>query len=200
MARPTRWETETGDGHSAWYIDRFRQMAAGGADLFGEARLVDAMVARGSRILDAGCGPGRLGGYLHRVGHDVVGVDVDPALIEAARSDHPGPHWLVADLSELDLPALGEPEPFDAAIMAGNVLAFVAPDSEADVLTRVGTHLRPDGFLAVGFHTDRIPMDVYAAAVSASGLVEEHRFATWDLRAWRDDADFIVSILRRPPT
>src|SRR3712207_7319266 len=38
----------------------------------------------------------------------------DPVLIEAAREDHPGPHWIVGDLAELDLPALGISEPFDA--------------------------------------------------------------------------------------
>src|SRR5699024_4908115 len=56
MARPTRWFSETSDGHSAWYIERFRAMAAQGADLAGEARLIDAMVPRGARLLDAGCG------------------------------------------------------------------------------------------------------------------------------------------------
>ncbi|MER6594533.1 SAM-dependent methyltransferase, partial [Micromonospora purpureochromogenes] len=49
MTNPTRWATETGPGHSQWYIDRFRKLAAEGADLAGEARLVDAMVAPGSR-------------------------------------------------------------------------------------------------------------------------------------------------------
>src|SRR5680860_1128367 len=62
-------------GHSAWYVERFRTMAAAGDDLAGEARLIDAMVPRGSRILDAGCGPGRVGAVLARLGHDVVGVD-----------------------------------------------------------------------------------------------------------------------------
>jgi hypothetical protein len=27
--------------------------------------------------------------------------------------------------------------------------------------------------------------------------VLEHRFATWDLRPWRDDSDFGVSVYRR---
>lgn len=47
-------------GHSQWYIERFREMARAGNDLAGEARFVDAMAARGARILDAGCGPGRV--------------------------------------------------------------------------------------------------------------------------------------------
>lgn len=62
MTQRPRWFTNTKPGHSQWYIERFRTMAREGADLEGEARLIDAMVARGSRILDAGCGPGRVGG------------------------------------------------------------------------------------------------------------------------------------------
>ncbi|MFG1889434.1 class I SAM-dependent methyltransferase [Micromonospora sp. NPDC049051] len=199
MGNPTRWETDTGPEHSQWYIDRFRRLAAEGADLAGEARLLDALVAPGSRILDAGCGTGRVGAALAARGHTVVGVDADPALVEAARADHPGPRWLVADLAELDLAAVGEPEPFDAAVVAGNVLAFVAPGTEREVLRRVAAHLRPDGVLAVGFGTDRgYPLTGFDADAVAAGLRLEHRFATWDLRPWRDDADFAVTVLRRP--
>ncbi|WP_116997428.1 class I SAM-dependent methyltransferase [Desertimonas flava] len=197
MARPTRWVTDTKPGHSEWYIERFRTMAAEGADLGGEARLVDAMVRPGSRVLDAGCGPGRLGAVLHERGHTVVGVDADPALIEAAEADHPGPRWLVADLSELDLPAMGEPDPFDAAVLAGNVLVFVAPGTETDVLRRVAAHVVPDGFVITGFHVNReLPLARFDECVVEAGLRVEHRFSTWDLRAWHDDADFAVTVLR----
>ncbi|TNH29463.1 class I SAM-dependent methyltransferase [Micromonospora orduensis] len=199
MANPTRWATDTGPEHSQWYIDRFRKLAAEGADLAGEARLVDTLVAPGSRILDAGSGTGRVGSALAQRGHTVVGVDADPALVQAARADHPGPRWLVADLAELDLPALGEAEPFDAAVLAGNVLAFVAVGTEPEVLRRLAGHLRPDGVLAVGFGTERgYPLTAFDADAVAAGLRLEHRFATWDLRPWRDDADFAVSVLRRP--
>ncbi|MGC1210369.1 MAG: class I SAM-dependent methyltransferase [Micromonospora sp.] len=201
MAKPTRWVTETKPGHSQWYIDRFRRLAAEGADLAGEARLLDAMVPPGARILDAGCGTGRVGGALAARGHTVVGVDADPALIEAAGTDHPGPRWLVADLAELDLAAQGEAEPFDAAVIAGNVMAFVAPGTERAVLSRVAAHVRPDGLVVVGFGTDRgYPLTDFDADAVVAGLRLEHRFATWDLRPWRDDADFAVSVLRRPLT
>ena len=198
MAKPTRWVTDTKDGHSEWYIDRFRRMEAEGADLVGEGRLVDAMVRRNARILDAGCGPGRVGAYLHSVGHDVVGVDADPKLIAAAEVDHPGPRWLVADLSELDLAAQGEPAPFDAIVLAGNVMVFLAPGTEVDVLRRAHLHLADDGFVITGFHVHReLDLAAFDGAVDVAGLRIEHRFATWDLRAWHDDADFAVTVLRK---
>jgi SAM-dependent methyltransferase len=198
MAAPTRWVTDTKDGHSQWYIDRFRKMAAAGDDLAGEARLVDAMLPRGARILDAGCGTGRVAAELHARGHHAVGVDADPALIEAAQADHPGPTWLVADLAELDLATVGEPEQFDGAVLAGNVMVFVAPGTESDVLSRVAAHVKPEGFVIVGFHTNRhLSLDDFDRAVEAAGLRIDHRFATWDLVRWHADADFAVTVLRQ---
>lgn len=197
MATTTRWVTQHDSNHSQWYIERFRAMAAEGADLAGEARLVDAMLPRRARVLDAGCGPGRVGAELAIRGHTVVGADADAALIEAAVADHPGPRWLVADLSELDLASMGEPDPFDAAVMAGNVLPFVAPGTETLVLSRVAAHLRPDGFVIVGFGVERgYELRDFDQHVQTAGLSLEHRFATWDLRPWASDSSFAVSVLR----
>lgn len=197
--RRTRWETDTAEGHSHWYVERFRRMATQGEDLDGEARLVDAMLPRRSRVLDAGCGPGRVGAALHERGHVVVGVDVDPVLIEAARADHAGPTWLVADLAQLDLRPEGIEEPFDLAALAGNVMVFLAPGTEAQVLRQVAAHVVPGGRVVTGFHTNReLSVAAFDVAVADVGLRLEHRFATWDLVAWHDDADFAVTVLRTP--
>jgi SAM-dependent methyltransferase len=197
VSAQTRWVTDNGPDHAQWYIERFRTMAADGEDLAGEARLVDAMVPRAARVLDAGCGTGRVGAELAARGHSVVGVDADAQLFDAANADHPGPRWLVADLSELDLTSMGVPELFDAAVMAGNVMVFVAPGTESVVLTRVGAHVREDGFVIVGFGTDRgYEIDDFDDHVRAAGLFVEQRFATWYLRPWTPDSSFAVTYLR----
>lgn len=122
-----------------------------------------------------------------------------PRLIAAAKADHPGPTWVVADLAELDLPASGHPEPFDAAVLAGNVMAFVGPGTERAVLTRIGTHIRPDGVVVVGFGTDRgYPVADFDEDAAEADLLLEHRFSTWDLRPWSPEAGFAVSVLRKP--
>lgn len=200
MGQSPRWVTDHGPEHSQWYIDRFRRMADEGVDLAGEARLLDAMLPRRSRVLDAGCGPGRVGAELAARGHDVVGVDVDTELVAAAREDHPGPVWLVGDLAHLDLPARGHGDPFDAAVVAGNVMTFLAPGTEQTVLARLLAHLRPDGVAVLGFGTDRgYELDDFDAHIAGAGFRLEHRFATWDLRPWTATADFAVTVLRRPP-
>ncbi|KUI16877.1 SAM-dependent methyltransferase [Mycobacterium sp. GA-1285] len=184
-------------GHSHWYIERFRAMARAGDDLAGEARLVDALAPRGAHILDAGCGPGRLGGHLAAAGHRVVGVDVDPALIEAAEQDHPGPQWLVGDLAELDLPARGIAEGFDVILSAGNVMTFLAPSTRGEVLTRMRAHLKDDGRAVIGFGAGRdYAFADFLADASNAGLAQDLLLSTWDLRPFTEHSDFLVAILR----
>lgn len=185
-------------GHSDWYVERFRTMVREGKDIVGEARTVDAMLERGSRVLDAGCGPGRLGGYLHEAGHTVVGVDLDPVLVTAAEADHPGPTWLVADLAELDLPARGITDPFDVVVCAGNVLTFVAPSLRATAVERMAAHLAEAGRLVVGFGAGRdYPFARFREDAAAAGLAEDLMLSTWDLRPFTEESDFLVAVLRR---
>ena len=195
MSRPTRWETETTGSRWTAYRDRFERLQAEGADLGGEARFVDVLVPRNARILDAGCGPGRVAAALHDRGHIVVGIDRDAGLIESALRLYPGVDYRVCDL--LDAASLGET--FDAIVLAGNVLVYMAPGSEQAGLAGLAQLLISGGRLVAGFATDRaytVPdFDADAAAV---GLAIESRFATWHLDPWRDDSDWAVTVLRKP--
>lgn len=197
---PSKWARiiAADPSHSQRYIQRFKMMEANGADLYGEARTVDAMVSRNARILDAGCGPGRLGSYLHDRGHSVVGIDVDPALIEAAEADHPGPTWLVGDLAEMDLPSRGVQADFDVIISAGNVMGFLAPSTRVDVLSRFANHLAPTGRAIVGFGAGRgYEFGEFLADAEQGGLKLQVALSTWDLRPFEADSDFLVAIFGR---
>jgi SAM-dependent methyltransferase len=189
--------TQENPEHSAAYIQRFKDLAAAGQDLVGEARLVDAMLPRGARVLDAGSGTGRIAAYLAEVGHEVTGVDGDPVLVAEATREHPGAQFLVGDLAELDLPAVGITEPFDVIVCAGNVMTFLAPSTRQVVLRRMRAHLRPNGRAAIGFGAGRgYDFDDFLADAAAAGWAPDLLLSTWDLRPFTPDADFLVAVLR----
>ncbi len=178
--------------HSQRYVDRFHGLAADGVDLDGEARLVDAMATRGSRVLDAGCGPGRVGAALHAAGHEVVGVDADPVLVAAAEADHPGPTWLVGDLAELSVPGR-----FDIVVCAGNVMAFLAPSTRRRVLAGFRAHVVSGGRAVLGFGAERgYPFPEFLDDARAVGWSVDVLLSTWDLRPFDEGSDFLVAVLR----
>jgi SAM-dependent methyltransferase len=201
-APPTRWEkTVTGDRWD-FYVNRFAREFADGTDLEGEARFADVIAPRRARILDAGCGTGRIAGALHRMGHQVVGADRDAGLVAIAVDRYPGPLFVTSDLLTLSpqmLGAAGGPDAFDVIVLAGNVLVYLAPGTERRVLETLSGLLVEGGRIVAGFAADRdyqvTDLDGDAADV---GLTVEHRFATWHLDPWSAGADWAVTVLRRP--
>lgn len=200
MVEKSLWmqNVEANPDHSHWYVQRFRAMAEAGKDLHGEARMIDAMATRGARILDAGCGPGRVGGELAKRGHKVVGVDVDPVLIDAAKEDHPDATWIVQDLAELDLAAAGEPEPFELIVAAGNLMAFLAPSTRGLVLKNLAGALAPEGRMVLGFGAGRgYDYREFFSDARQAGLRDDVLLATWDLQPWTATSGFLVAVLRK---
>lgn len=202
-SQPTRWDTELIADTAKWqgYVDRFTALHESGADADGEARFIDALADRESNILDGGCGAGRVGAYLHSRGHHVVGVDKDAGHIDIGRSRYPGLPLLSADLLELDaarLSSAGVATSYDIVVLAGNVMVYLAPGTERDVLRTLVALLKPGGRLVTGFAAGREytagKQDTDAAAI---GLRLEQRFGTWQLGVHDDSSDWSVSVYRK---
>ncbi|MCW2620786.1 MAG: hypothetical protein JWL64_388 [Frankiales bacterium] len=188
----SRWLEETGGTRGAAYDARFAALAASGADVHGEAAYVDALLDGPSDVLDAGCGTGRVAVELARRGHRLVGVDSDASMLDVARAHH-GPRWVLADLNGLDLA-----ERFDLVVAAGNVVVFLSPGTEPDVVRRLAGHLRPGGLLVCGWRTDRLEVAVYDGWARAAGLLPVARHATWQGAPWEPGADWCVAVDRQP--
>jgi SAM-dependent methyltransferase len=202
--RRTRWHELTGGSTGDEYAARFEKLAASGRDLHGEARFSSGLVAPGARVLDAGCGTGRVAIRLAELGYDVAGVDVDESMLAVARRAAPDLHWTVGDLA--DLPArVRERAPYDLVVMAGNVVPLLAPGTLDAAVAGLADLLAPAGLLVAGFGLDAghlpprcpvTPLDDYDAATERAGLRLEHRFSTWEGQPFHPSEGYAVSVHR----
>lgn len=201
----TRWTDMTSAPRGADYASRFAELEAKGTEVHGEARLCASLVAAGARVLDAGCGTGRVAQWLHRNGFECVGVDVDEAMLAEARRAAPEIRWIQADLATLDLAEHGLAGAFDLVVCAGNVIPLVAAGTEATVVATLANALRPGGLLVTGFGLDaaHLPLNEptvtladYDAWCADAGVSLRDRFATWDGDPY-DDGGYAVSVHRR---
>ncbi|MGI5520076.1 class I SAM-dependent methyltransferase [Micromonospora sp. CA-259024] len=78
--------------------------------LFGTVQQVDAddlafigrhLAGRPGTVLDLGCGPGHLTGYLCSLGVDAAGIDMVPDFIAHARAAHPGVEFQLGSIERL---------------------------------------------------------------------------------------------------
>lgn len=191
-----------GEDYAHVYAERFRRLAADGVDVHGEAALLTELVPASGRVLDAGCGTGRVGVRLAELGYDVVGCDADPAMVEVARQEAPDLDWRVADLADLVDCDLGDR--FDAVILAGNIFPLLEPGTLPDVAASLAAHVRADGLVVAGFGLNAdnlppgvplIPLSDVDNALAQAGLVLRDRWATWDRRPFGDvgEAGYAVS-------
>ena len=200
----TRWTRLTGGAGGEEYAARFAALAARGEDVHGEATFVHGLVDPGSRILDAGCGTGRVAIRLDRLGHTVVGVDVDASMLAVARREAPSLAWLEGDLAHLP-DGVAADAPYDAVVMAGNVVPLLAEDTLPAVVTGLAGLLRPGGLLVAGFGLDAghlppgcpvTPLAEYVAATTAAGLTAVDRFSTWQAGPFDEAESYVVTVHR----
>ncbi|MFI7099807.1 class I SAM-dependent DNA methyltransferase [Streptomyces sp. NPDC050161] len=98
----------------------------------------------GARVLDLGCGTGRDAARLQAAGRRVVGADLSDAMLDHARSRHPGPAYTRADLRRF---ALGT-RAFDAVVCLDSALLYCHTNDELDGLLDSCRHaLEPGGLL-----------------------------------------------------
>ena len=175
------------------YNTRWDRLEAEGHRVHDEASFVEAL--GGERILDAGCGNGRVAVELSRRGKHVVGIDNDADMLDLAKAKDASVIWMLADLAGVRLD-----ERFDVIVMAGDVLHYVTPGFESVVVSNLSRHLEPNGRLVSGASmAEPAWLDHYDHWCRAGGLELESRYASWDGLSFEPDqpGHYSVSVHRR---
>jgi SAM-dependent methyltransferase len=194
-----RWQ-ESDRPRGADYDRRFDDLAAAGMDMHGEVALVASYAP--TSVLDAGCGTGRVAIELSRRGYDVMGVDLDEGMLQSARTKAPELTWVCGDLAD---PGLDFEQSFDLIVMAGNVLIFVTPGTEGQVMENAARWLRPGGRLITGYSITpgatataiRFEPSQHDRLATNSGLVLQNRWSTWDKEPYAPGDSYAVAVHRR---
>jgi len=122
-------------------------------------------------VLDVGCGPGTVTGYLAQLGVDVSGVDLSPRMIAHARRLHPELQFTVTSATDLRLT-----EASLGGVLGWWSLFNLPRDVLPDVVTSFARALVPGGQLLLGMHVgdgDIRRTEVYGVPV------------TWTTYLWR---------------
>ncbi len=128
-----------------------------------------------ARVLDAGCGAGRMLSYLHEVDPtlQLAGVDLAPGMVGRARANHTTQRIEEADLSALPF---GEGD-FDGVLSWYSVIHTPVADL-AVVFAELRRVLRRDGQLLLGFHAgsdERRVRDVFGHQVDLTVRLHDPR-------------------------
>lgn len=142
-------------------------------------------LAPGSRILDVGSGTGRpTASTLADAGHEVLGVDVSPVMVDLATRQVPRATFRLADIRELPL----EEGAFDAVCVYFSLLQMSRAE-QSQVLGRLARALRTGGSLVLA----TVPADVEDLAIEFMGQpVRATSFAAEDVVAVVRDAGLVV--------
>ncbi|MGL5819994.1 MAG: class I SAM-dependent methyltransferase [Phycicoccus sp.] len=165
------------------------------------------------RVLDAGCGTGRMTRYLTDRGCVTVGMDLSPGMLAMARRDHPDLPVHLASVLDLPFGEMG----FDGVLLWCSLI-HLTDDTFPRALAEAARVIRPGGLALVAFQVGGGSWDVgaglrrrghdvslvrhqrtpdhVAAALAEAGLAEEARLVRGPVRAERHPQAFVLA--RRP--
>lgn len=162
--------------------------------------MIDAFIAAvgaGARVLDAGCGAGRMSRYLADRGLVVHGVDLSPAMVAVAARQHPDLTFAVGSIA--DLPYADHA--FDGVLLWYSTI-HTPPEGQPRLYSDASRVMRPGGHLLVGFQAGVGVHDTSATYRRYGHDVDlvRHRFTADEAAGWIAASGLreVCRVVRRP--
>lgn len=105
--------------------------------------------ALGGRVLEIGCGAGRLTGYLAEFASSLHAFDISATLVAYCRERYPSVSVEVGDMTDL---SQFETSSFDVVVAGFNVLDYVSDEVRRSILREIGRLLTDGGLLIMSSH------------------------------------------------
>jgi len=109
------------------------------------------LVGRPGVVLDLGCGPGHITGYLRALGVEATGIDMVPEFIDHARAAHPDGRYKLGSLVHLGAADHSAADHSVVGILAWYSLIHLPPRDLHGVLRGFRRAMAPAGMLVLGF-------------------------------------------------
>lgn len=162
-------------------------------ELFGTSQQVHAddlafigrhLGGRPGTVLDLGCGPGHITGYLRSLGVDATGIDMVPEFIAHAQAAHPSGNYQLGSFESLAVA-----DHSVAGILAWGSLIHLPPHDLDGVLAEFRRVMAPAGTLVVAiFAGDEVaafdhkvvaayrwPVDAFCERLARAGFADVER-------------------------
>ena len=127
------------------YDDIAREFSATRAYPWKELQVFIPYIKDNFKILDLGCGNGRLLKSLEQADKKLnyLGVDFSTQLIEQAKASHPQAKFITADMSDLSF----SPDTFDIVFLIASFHHLPSKAERLELLFRINRWLKPGGLL-----------------------------------------------------
>ncbi len=130
-------------GHMRFYYRRQGLRAA-------ERRILERYpAALSGRVLELGCGTGRITRHLIARADHLTGIDISATMLADCRRLFPAARFLVGDLRDL---SGVDPRPWDVVVAGFNVIDVLDAVDRARVLDAIHRLIRPGGLLIMSSH------------------------------------------------
>lgn len=162
---------------------------------------VDLLVRYGyalsGRVLELGCGAGRLTGYLVAIARSVHGIDLSEKMVAYSRKRYPGASFAQCDLRD---PAIFGAQPWDAIVAPYNILDVLGDADRQALLDRIHDALSPSGTLVMSSHNRAVAAHLGDPLRLAGMSIPEAAWNLVRLPRWWLNRRRLVRFERHEPT